>query len=159
MTDDREFDAAVDRLSAKFGEIIRAHYVAGPTDQKRVFEVLNALAINAAHVIVGCEDIIALRFFDDALVAQIDQNVEDSSGGEAAKVLRTSTLLKSFLTRRPPQVVGGILADLLSIFIAGHIPMAREEILTLHFAMVRRLIPESEKELFPNGLPEGWSVQ
>jgi hypothetical protein len=52
-----------------------------------------------------------------------------------------------------------VLADLVSLFIAGHHPAFREELLALHIETVRQLIPASEKEIFPDGKPEGWDKQ
>jgi len=52
-----------------------------------------------------------------------------------------------------------VLADLVSVWIAGHHPAMREEELTSLIELVRKLIPESEKEIFPDGKPEGWDTQ
>jgi hypothetical protein len=47
--------------------------------------------------------------------------------------------------RYPPELQGAVLADLLSIWLAGHAPIVREEILQLHIAHVRELIEINEK--------------
>jgi hypothetical protein len=65
-----------------------------------------------------------------------------------AEAEKVSKVIQPMLKGRSPEVQGAVLADLLSIFLAGHAPQLREEILTLHIDMVRKLIPESELEIF-----------
>lgn len=64
--------------------------------------------------------------------------------------------IKPMLAGRSGPVQGAVLADLLSLWIAGHHPRLRDEILAEHIATVRRLVPHSEKEIFG---PRGWPVQ
>jgi hypothetical protein len=43
------------------------------------------------------------------------------------------------------------------IFLAGHHPTAREEILAMHISAVRDLVPLAERQIFGDGpRPEGW---
>lgn len=65
-------------------------------------------------------------------------------------------MIRPLLAGHSPQIQGAVLADLLSVFIAGHHPSLREEILALHIETVRALVPETERELFPRGLPKEW---
>jgi hypothetical protein len=72
------------------------------------------------------------------------------------QVLRISMAIRPLLGGYPPEIQGAVLADLLSVFIAGHHPARRADVLAMHVDFVRALVPESEKEIFPNGKPEGW---
>jgi hypothetical protein len=74
-------------------------------------------------------------------------------------VLRLSRRIRPLLAGHEPQIQGIVLADLVSLFIAGHHPALREEMLALHVDTVRQLIPASEKEIFTDGKPEGWDKQ
>ena len=56
-----------------------------------------------------------------------------------------SLALQPRLKGYPPELQGAVLADLLSIWLAGHAPIVREEILQLHIAHVRELIEINEK--------------
>lgn len=80
---------------------------------------------------------------------------------EAAGVLALSKRLQRLLAGKPPEFQGAVLADLLSLFIAGHHPALREEILQIHNAKVRELIAPSEQQIFEQrgGKPEGWETQ
>jgi len=55
------------------------------------------------------------------------------------------------LAGHPPEIQGVVLADLLAMFLVGHVgrdaPAAREKILRLHIATVRKLIPINEKAI------------
>lgn len=64
--------------------------------------------------------------------------------------------IKPMLAGRSAPVQGAVLADLLSLWIAGHHPKLRKEILAAHVATVINLVPYSEKEIFG---PSGWQVQ
>jgi hypothetical protein len=59
-----------------------------------------------------------------------------------------SLALQLRLKGYPPELQGAVLADLLSIWLAGHAPIVREEILQLHIAHVRELIEINEKLVF-----------
>jgi hypothetical protein len=59
--------------------------------------------------------------------------------------------IKPWLAGYSPEIQGAVLADLLAMFLAGHVgpeaPALREEILRLHIETVRDLIPVNEKIL------------
>jgi hypothetical protein len=75
----------------------------------------------------------------------------------AYEVELVSKQIQPLLKGRAPNVQSGVLADLLSLWLAGHWPPeAREELLGDFVELVRDLVPESEKELFgPDGHPAG----
>ena len=59
-----------------------------------------------------------------------------------------SLKLQPMLKGHPPQLQGAVLADLLAIFLAGHAPQIREEILRVHLEQMRPLIDVNEKIIF-----------
>jgi hypothetical protein len=61
--------------------------------------------------------------------------------------------IRPLLAGKDPAIQGAVLADLLAIFLAGHHPELREDILELHIDAVRELIPVNEAALFPGGDP------
>ena len=74
-------------------------------------------------------------------------------------ICRLSMSIRPLLAGQQPHIHGALLADLVSVFIAGHHPAEREEELTRLIELVRQLVPETEKEIFPDGKPEGWDKQ
>jgi hypothetical protein len=55
-------------------------------------------------------------------------------------------------------VQGAILADLLSLWLPGHAPQLREEVLAMHVEKVRELVAPSEAEIFADRpMPPDWS--
>lgn len=78
------------------------------------------------------------------------------TGPEKVDVL--VALIRPILANHPPEIQGGALADLLSMFLAGHHPSLRDEMLTLHMETVRDLIKPNEEMLFERhgGKPPGW---
>jgi hypothetical protein len=66
--------------------------------------------------------------------------------------------IKPLLAGKPPALQGAVLADLLAIFLAGHHPTLRGEILQMHIEAVRSLIKPNEALLFPDGKPAGWEL-
>lgn len=67
----------------------------------------------------------------------------------AFEVQQVSGKIQPLLKGRVAQVQSGVLADLLSLWLAGHWPpVAREELLDEFVKLVRDLVPESEKQLF-----------
>jgi hypothetical protein len=65
--------------------------------------------------------------------------------------------IKPFLTGHDPSIQGAALAELLALWLAGHHPDLRHEMLDLHIDTVRELVPVAEAEIFGNGpRPEGW---
>jgi hypothetical protein len=79
----------------------------------------------------------------------------------AREASRLSALIQPLLHGRGPELQGAVLADLLAMFIAGHHPGLREEILQMHLGAVRELVPVCERQIFAQhgGRPEGWSRQ
>lgn len=72
----------------------------------------------------------------------------DSAAAKLGQVAQAIVAIRPILAGRSPEVQGAILCELLSMYLAGHSPMLREEILTMHFTAVRELIPVCERELF-----------
>jgi hypothetical protein len=72
--------------------------------------------------------------------------------------MRLSMMIRPLLAGRAPEVQGAVLGELVSLFIAGHHPQLRDEILEQHIKLVRDLIPECEKEIIRlwGSKPEGW---
>jgi len=68
-----------------------------------------------------------------------------------------SPLLRGF----PPEIQGAVLADLVSMWLAGHMgpgaPELREELLAGHIELVRELIPVNEKIILERIPPAGRS--
>lgn len=62
---------------------------------------------------------------------------------------------------RDPEVVGAVLADLLAMLLAGHVgedaAALREQLLEVHIAAVRRLIPVNVQIMLANMTPAGRS--
>lgn len=73
-----------------------------------------------------------------------------------ARVIDISSRIRPQLAGNNPALVGSVLLDLVSIWIAGHHPALREEVLQIWLAAVRKMVPVSEAEIFPNGKPPGW---
>jgi hypothetical protein len=56
--------------------------------------------------------------------------------------------IKPLLAGKSPMIQSSVLADLLSIWLAGIRPDLREELLQGHIRLVRELIPLAEREQF-----------
>ena len=87
----------------------------------------------------------------------IRRNFDTKAQAEEAMTL--SREIQPMLKGRTAEVQGAALADLLAIFIAGHHPDLREEILRWHIKITRSLIPASVKQIReqqPGKLPEDW---
>jgi hypothetical protein len=65
----------------------------------------------------------------------------------ATEALRLSETIRPMLADVAPEIQGAALADLVSVFIAGHAPALREEAFKLFSDAVIGLVPESEQEL------------
>ena len=76
----------------------------------------------------------------------IDPNRMASQAMELSREI--SLKLQPMLKGHPPELQGAVLADLLAIFLAGHAPQIREEILRVHLAQMRPLIAVNEKIIF-----------
>ena len=80
---------------------------------------------------------------------------------KARDVDRIVEAIRPLLAGRPHEVQGAVLADLLAMWIAGHHPALRHEMLTMHVDMVRKLVAPNEAALIERlgGKPEGWDRQ
>jgi hypothetical protein len=70
---------------------------------------------------------------------------------ELEEIAATVRAIRPLLAGRAPGAQGAILADLLSLSLAGHAPAIREDVFNMHMALVRALIPHGERQIFPNG--------
>jgi hypothetical protein len=63
---------------------------------------------------------------------------------------RISDKIKPFLAGHPPEVQGAVLADMLAIFLAGHIgpgvDLLREQLISQHVATARELVANYDAE-------------
>lgn len=83
-----------------------------------------------------------------------------SNDPRPGKVDHIVAQIMPLLAGNPPEVQGGVLGDLVAMFIAGHHPGLREEILTMHIALVRTLVPVNEGILRDQGrIPPEWRPQ
>jgi hypothetical protein len=65
--------------------------------------------------------------------------------------------IKPLLAGHDLGIQGAALAELLALFVAGHPPALRDEILGMHVSSARELVPIAEREIFGDGpRPEGW---
>jgi hypothetical protein len=67
-----------------------------------------------------------------------------------AEVLRIAELVKPILAGREPEIQGAVLAELLSLWLAGHYQGGQrliDNLLALHVEHVRKLIPENVRML------------
>lgn len=74
------------------------------------------------------------------------------------EVVKLVNQIKRHLQGKGPELQGAALCDLLAMFIAGHHPILREDIIEIHLKAVRALVPVNEAALFDHhgGKPEGW---
>ena len=73
--------------------------------------------------------------------------------------LALSARISALLAGCGPLIQGAALADLVSLYLAGHRPDEREEVLEVFVETVRKLTPASEVQILPHGLPESWKPQ
>ena len=66
--------------------------------------------------------------------------------------------IKKHMRGKGPELQGAVLCDLLAMFLAGHHPSLRDDVLEVHLHTVRALVPVNEAALFAHygGKPEGW---
>lgn len=77
---------------------------------------------------------------------------------EAVSVLEAAKQIAPILAGRPPDVQSAILGELVSIWLSGCEPAARENIFSIWLELVRKLIPANEKILLEK-YPNGWTEQ
>jgi hypothetical protein len=78
------------------------------------------------------------------------EGVKLSNDPDAIAIRQSTELvetIRAILRGKPPDVQGAVLLELLAMFIAGHAPSLREEMLALHIETVRELVPVVEQEL------------
>jgi hypothetical protein len=76
---------------------------------------------------------------------------------KATVVQNISASVQKKLAGKGPDVQGAVLADLLSMWLAGHHLDLRDELLHFHVDKVRDLVPLSEREIFGQaGHPGGY---
>jgi hypothetical protein len=59
--------------------------------------------------------------------------------------------IRPLLAHQEPEHVGAALADLVSIYIAGHHPELRAEVSTMFFKLVRDLVPVTVEQMIEQG--------
>jgi hypothetical protein len=86
---------------------------------------------------------------------QLNKKPNKPSPAEAVELI--SKQMQPLLKGRPSAVQSAVLADLLSLWLAGHWPPAARKMLLADFVkLVLDLVPENEKQLFgPDGHPAG----
>jgi len=75
--------------------------------------------------------------------------------GDFKRVLCIIKRIRPLLAGNPAQVQGAVLADLLAMWLAGHVSLKsreateanREELLAMHIETVRQLVPENAKAM------------
>ncbi|KYK50031.1 hypothetical protein A1D31_22225 [Bradyrhizobium liaoningense] len=83
-----------------------------------------------------------------------DEERAAESTDEAALLVE---IIKPVLAHREPEVVGGVLGQLLAILIAGHSPELRAEILAMVLGIARELVPiEIEQMIEAGQVGEEW---
>ncbi len=65
----------------------------------------------------------------------------------AAKSLKISKEIQLILKGLHPEIQGAVLADLVSLFLAGHNPKLREEVMAHWLDTMKKMIGPSEQEL------------
>jgi hypothetical protein len=71
---------------------------------------------------------------------------DDDDDANAMYVLRIAEQIKPHLAGQGAAVQGAVLAELLSIWLAGHPKPVRDMLLDVHIAAVRQLIPCNTNE-------------
>ena len=66
--------------------------------------------------------------------------------------------IRKHLRGKRPELQGAVLCDLVAMYVAGHHPTLRDDVLEIHINTVRALVPANEAALFAHygGKPEGW---
>lgn len=84
---------------------------------------------------------------------EIDDRTADEFARECFDIVAR---LKPLIAGHGPAMQGAVLADLISLWVAGHEPASREGMMDLLFDHASALVPESEKEIFGEaGHPAG----
>jgi hypothetical protein len=70
------------------------------------------------------------------------------------EIIDVAEQIRPFLAGRPPEIQGAILAELLSVWIAGHYPGGQQlmdAVLETHLRLVRQMIPTNVEMLISQG--------
>jgi hypothetical protein len=67
---------------------------------------------------------------------------------EATEALELTDRIKPLLAGHPPEVQGAVLANLASLWLAGHPSALRSDLLKFHTDAIQRLTPVSVREIF-----------
>jgi hypothetical protein len=87
---------------------------------------------------------------------RVDPADDEMVNGLIDRVYDLVNAISPYLAGEPPGIIGSVLVDLTATWLAGHVvhdqdPMAtrdlREELLAMHVAAVRALLPIQEKKL------------
>lgn len=73
--------------------------------------------------------------------------IEESMDAYARRVAELVDQARHLFAGRHPAIIGGALADLASLWLAGHPEHAHERLLALHVASIKALVPESMAHL------------
>jgi hypothetical protein len=77
------------------------------------------------------------------------QFIEKMSADQAARMAAQMTdRMKDMLAGFPPEMQGAMLADLTSIWLAGHAPQIRRAVYDVHAKMIWPLVQANEKIIF-----------
>jgi hypothetical protein len=151
-------------LSKKIYDLVNTYLEADPTTPGKGLEILAALALTVGAVIAGCktaaERMRQRGAFDEAVSAQVAalNGEDDSFGAQAESSLVLSRRLRPLLAGAETGQQSAALADLLSVWLVGHPPQMRDELLARHVELVRELAPINEAEIFAGqGHPAGRS--
>jgi hypothetical protein len=69
---DPEYEKGCRELAQALGEVLKTHLEQKPYSRTKVYQALNALAIHAAVMLVGCDDEGAIEFFQDCVELSYD---------------------------------------------------------------------------------------
>lgn len=67
--------------------------------------------------------------------------------------------LYGLLAGKPPSMQGAAIADLFSMWIAGHHPKMRRVALAQTYDLVKQLLPQNVAILMEQGAPKGWDAE
>lgn len=84
-------------------------------------------------------------------------DTEERANEATAEANELVEIIRPLFAGVEPEIVGATLGQLLSVLIAGHHPMMREDALTMVIDMVRGLVPIEVEEMIDQGrAPPEW---
>jgi hypothetical protein len=69
---DPDYVEGCKELAQALGEVLKSHLEQKPYSRTKVYQALNALAMHAAVMLVGCNDEKAIEFFQDCVELSYD---------------------------------------------------------------------------------------